>query len=164
MKRWQKLIPAVLLGCGLLFGSAMIPAAHSQEDGGNRKMIYMFSADFPPNTMAQYPSPPIQETKFWQMLDRSMSATPDLALTQSIEDADYQIELRCGGVMNCTKLIVDVKDSKRTLLTTFVLRNYNTFIGLFGRPRLEAVSDEIAQRLDEHIKHFSQGGYGFSNQ
>jgi hypothetical protein len=163
MKRWQKLLPALIVGCGLLFGSAFPQLAHSQEGGTNRKMIYMFSADFPPNVMTQYPSPPLQETKFWQMLDRSMSTTSDLALTQSLEDADYQIELRCSGVLNCTKLIVDVKDPKRTLLTTFTVNKYSPYLGLFGRPKLELVSQTLTQKLDEHIQRLSQGGYGYSD-
>lgn len=160
MKRWFKVLPAVLLGCGLLVNTCFPQLAHSQEGATNRKMIYLFSADFPQNTLAQYPTPPIQETKFWQLLDHDMSGTQDLTLTENLEDADYQIELRCGGVINCSKLVVDIKDSKRTLLNTFTLSTYS-FFGL-TRPNLVSVSQDLTQKLDEHLKQLAQGGYGFS--
>ena len=162
MKRWQKLLPAVLLGCSLLVSSAFPPLAHSQESASNRKVIYMFSSEFPPNTMTQYPTPPLQETQFWKLLDRDFSATQDLALTDTLEDADYQIELRCGGIMNCAKVVVDVKDSKRTLLTTFSLDNYSVFWWGIGQPKLPLVSQMLTQKLDERLKQLAQGGYGYT--
>lgn len=161
MKRWQQLLPAVLLGCGLLVSSAFPLLAHSQEGGSNRKAIYLFSTEFPPSVFTQYPSPPLQETKFWQQLDKDISATQDLVLTQSLEDADYQVELRCSGVINCTRLIVDIKDSKRSLLTSFNLTKYTPHFGL-GRPNLTYVSQKLTQKLDEHLKLLEKGGYGYS--
>jgi hypothetical protein len=159
MKRWQKLFPAMLLGCGLLVSSVFPLLAHSQEAGTNRKAIYLFSTEFPPSLLTQYPTPPIQETKFWQILDKNISETQDLSLTQNLEDADYQVELRCSGILNCTRLVVDVKDSKRMLLTSFNVTNYSTYFG-FGRPDLNLVSQRLTQKLDEHLKLLGQGGYG----
>lgn len=161
MKRWQHLLPAILLGFGLLMNSLFPLLAHSQAGDANRKQIYIFSAEFPPNTLAQYPAPPIQETQFWQLLDKEFSTTRDLALTENLEYADYQVELRCGGVINCTKLIVDVKDSKRTLLTTFTMSNFSLYFNL-GRPNLSYVAQKLTQKLDDRIQKFSQGGYGYT--
>ena len=161
MKRWQHLLPAILLGFGLLMNSLFPLLAHSQEGDTNRKQIYLFSTEFPPNTLTQYPAPPLQETKFWQLLDKEFAATPDLSLTENLEDADYQVEVRCGGIINCTKLIVDVKDSKRTLLTTFTMSNAPIYLNLV-RPNLPYVAQKLTQKLDTHIQKFSQGGYGYT--
>lgn len=161
MKRWQKLLPAVLLSLGLLGSSVFPQLAHSQEDGTHRKVVYLFTTDFPPSVMTQYPSPPLQETKFWQLLDKNFTATQDLSLTDSLEDADYRVELRCSGILNCTRLIVDVKDSKRTLLSSFNLTNYSSYWGL-GKPNLNFVSQQLTQKLDEHLKLLDKGGYGYS--
>jgi len=151
------------VGFCLLINSMFPLLAHSQESETNRKQIYLFSSEFPPNTLAQYPAPPIQETKFWQLLDKEFAATPDLALTENLEDADYQVELRCGGIINCTKMIVDVKDSKRTLLTTFTMNNFPFGFNLI-RLNLPYVTQQLTQKLDDHIQKFSQGGYGYTEE
>lgn len=174
MKQGHKVLPISLLGLCLLAGSLMPLAAQGQDaddDYGQpavsssttgRKMLHLFSADFPPNPLSQYPSPPAKETRFWQLLDKEMAATPDLTLTESLEDADYRIELRCGGILNCSKLLVDVKDPNRTVLTSFTLKKVSNLGGL-GSPRLEQVAHELAQTLDERIKLLDQGGYGHTD-
>jgi hypothetical protein len=161
MTVWQKALHLTLIGGGLLTSMAFPSLAHSQEATDSRKMIYMFSAEFPPNVMAQYPRPPIQETKFWQLLDKEISASSDLAMTETMEDADYQVELRCGGILNCTRLIVDVKDSKRTLLTSFNLSHFSPYGGL-GKPKLDIVAHQLTQKLDERLNSLQKGGYGFT--
>lgn len=127
-----------------------------------RKRIYLFSSDFPSDPLAQYPSPPAEETQFWRLLDKDMSATNDLTLTPDPARADYRVELRCGGIFRCSRLRVDVKTSQRQMLTSFSLKNVNNFWGL-GSPRLDQVSHELTLRLGEHIHSLPQGGTGNSN-
>lgn len=136
------------------------PAVASTPAG--RKMLYLFSTDFPPNGVAQYPTPPSKETRFWQLLDREIGRTSDLTLTDNVSDADYRVELRCGGVFNCSKLLVDVKSPDRIVLTSFKLKNFATFFGL-GVPRLEQVARDLSVTLDQRIKLLEQGGYGHTD-
>ncbi len=161
MRRWPGLLPTLLLGCVLLVNSVSPLLAHSQEAATSRKNIYIFNPEFPPSVMAQYPTPPLQETRFWQLLDKNFNATGDLALTQNLEDADYQVELRCSGVVNCTRLIVDVKDAKRTQLVSFSFGKYTPYWGL-GAPNLPYVAQQLSEKLNEHLKLLNQGGYGYS--
>ena len=127
-----------------------------------RKRIYLFSTDFPSDPLAQYPSPPAKETQFWRLLDKNMATTNDLILTSDPAQADYQVELRCGGVFNCSVLRVDVKTPRRQMLTSFRMKRINHFWGL-GSARLDEVSRELTLRLDEHIRALPQGGYGNSD-
>jgi hypothetical protein len=136
------------------------PAVVSSPVG--RKMLYLFSTDFPPNTVAQYPTPPAKETRFWQLLDREIGRTSDLSLTENALEADYRVELRCGGVFNCSKLLVDVKSPDRIVLTSFKLKNFASFLGL-GAPRLEQVARELSRTLDQRIQLLEQGGYGHTD-
>lgn len=175
MKQWNRIVPIGLLGLCLVAGSLLPQAAQGQDADDDyysqpavsssvtgRKMLHLFSADFPPNQLSQYPTPPAKETRFWQLLDKEMAATPDLTLTESLEDADYRIELRCGGVFNCSKLLVDVKDPNRTVLTSFTLKKFSPWAGL-GAPRLGQVAHDLAQTLDSRIKLLDQGGYGHTD-
>jgi hypothetical protein len=150
-----------MVGLSVLAGCLPPLTAQSQEFTGGRKMLYLFSLDFPPDIPAKYPIPPIQETRFWRLMDREIQATDNLALTENMEAADYRVELRCSGVLNCSELAVDVKDAQRNVLTSFVIKNIAPFFGL-GRPDLDKVSRQLAIRLDERIKLLNQGGYGIS--
>jgi hypothetical protein len=127
-----------------------------------RKHIYLFSTDFPSDPLAQYPSPPAEETQFWRLLDKDMAATNALSLTADPAQADYRVELRCGGIFRCSRLRVDVKTPQRQMLTSFSLKNVNNFWGL-GAARLDQVSRELSLRLDEHIRALPQGGQGHSD-
>jgi hypothetical protein len=160
MRSWKRLL-LVMVGLSVITGCLSPLTAQSQEFTGGRKMLYLFSLDFPPDIPAQYPIPPIQETRFWRLLDREIQATDSLALTENMEMADYRVELRCSGVLNCSELAVDVKDAQRNVLTSFVIKHIAPFFGL-GRPDLDKVSRRLAIQLDERIKRLDQGGYGFS--
>jgi len=126
-----------------------------------RKKVYLFTADFPQNVFTQFPSPPLEETTFWKLLNKEMASTSGLVLTSDPEKADYRVEMRCSGVFNCSRLIVDVKSPERNPLTSFSLTHINRFEGL-GSPMLDKVSHELAQRLDERIRLIPRGGYGYS--
>jgi hypothetical protein len=162
MKRWQNIVPLALAGLSLVSLAFSPQAAHSQDAEAGRKLLYLFSTDFPPNPVVQYPSPPVKETKFWQLLDKEMSSTQDLTLTDNLEDANYRIELRCAGVFNCSKLMVDVKSPKRDVLTSFSIKNISSYYGL-GSPKLDQVAQKLTQKLDERIKLLDEGGYGHTD-
>lgn len=173
MKNWQKILPITLVGLCLAFSGLMPLAAQGQDADEDydyetpavttpvkeRKLLHLFSTDFPPNMVSQYPTPAVKETRFWQLLDREMAATSDLSLTENMEYADYRVELRCGGVFNCSKLLVSVKNPERIVLTSFTLKNFAPFWGL-GAPRLNQVARDLTQTLDERINLLDQGGYG----
>ena len=128
----------------------------------DRKKVYLFTADFPQNVFTQFPSPPLEETTFWKLLNKEMASTSGLTLIADPEKADYRVEMRCSGVFNCSRLIVDVKSPERNPLTSFSLTHINRFEGL-GSPMLDKVSHELAQRLDERIRLIPRGGYGYSS-
>jgi hypothetical protein len=136
----------------------MQPAAYNEATSA-RKTIYLFSGDFPQNLFTQYPTPPIKETRFWQFMDKEMSGTGDLRLTEDPTRADYRVELRCSGLRNCSKLMVDIKDPNRNLLSSFSLKRFSSLGGL-GDPKLDVVARELTQKLDERLKLLPQGGYG----
>lgn len=157
MKRWTQILPVALTAIALLSGSLLVQPAHS-EDGG-RKQLFFFSSDFPPNPAAQVPVLPIQETQFWQLLDRETKATDDLAVTENMEKADYRVDLRCGGVMGCSKLVVDIRNPERDVLGSFTIKNVKGFLGL-EPVKLDLVARQLTQKLDERFKQLDQGGYG----
>lgn len=175
--RWPLVFPVVLAAFslvslaglpGLAWGEdANVPQLRPEgnpavlHDSGTmaRKRLYFFSTDFPPSLVGQYPSPPTEETRFWQLLDKEMATTDDLRLTADPAEADYRIELRCTGVLNCSRLLVDIKSPTRDVLASFSLRKINRF-GAFGAPNLDLVSKELTTRLDERLKLLPQGGYG----
>lgn len=175
MKKRQTIFSLMaLLAFPLVVASLLPVVAQAQDDDdlysqpavvstpAGRKMLYLFSTDFPPNGVAQYPTPPSKETRFWQLLDREIGRTSDLTLTDDVSQADYRVELRCGGVLNCSKLLVDVKTPDRIVLTSFKLKNFSPFLGL-GVPRLEQVAHELSVTLDQRIKLLDQGGYGHTD-
>lgn len=174
MKNWQKILPITLVGLCLAFSGLTPLASHAQDADEDyetpavtapvkeRKLLHLFSTDFPPNLASQYPTPAAKETLFWQLLDREMAATSDLSLTDNLEDADYRIELRCGGVLNCSKLLVSVKSPDRIVLTSFTLKKFAPLWGL-GAPRLNQVAHELTQTLHERINLLDQGGYGHTD-
>jgi hypothetical protein len=160
MKSWRHSLTVGIVGLSILAGGLLPLVAHSQEASG-RKMLHLFSLDFPPDPVVMSPSPALQETRFWQLMDREMQATSDLALTEDIEHADYRVELRCAGLLNCSQLAVDIKDPNRNLLASFSLKNIAHYWGL-GKPDLDKVSRQLTIRLDEQIQLLNQGGYGYS--
>lgn len=157
MKPWQRRVLLGIAGLSIL-SNCLAPAFAQDFDG--RKSVHLFSLNFPPDQIAQYPIPPMQETRFWQLLDREMQATDHLTLTESLEEADYRVELNCSGIFNCSELAVDIKDAQRNLLTSFTLKHIAPFWGL-GKPNLDKISRQLAIRLDERIKQLGQGGYGY---
>jgi hypothetical protein len=159
MKRWQMMFPVALVGLSLAVGSLAPQPAHAQE-GGARKTLYIFSTDFPSAEVMQVPPPPVQETKFWQLMDKEMQATNSLQLTESMEKADYRVDLRCGGIANCEKLVVDIKDPNRNVLSTFTLTGYKPYYRFFGPPNLEKVAHDLTARLAERLHDIDQGGFG----
>jgi hypothetical protein len=175
MRNWQNILPVSLLGFSLMLGALIPVMAQAQDTEGDdystpavstpstcRKMLHLFSSDFPPNPLGQYPTPPVQETRFWQLLDKEMAATTDLTLTDNLEDADYRIELRCGGIFHCSKLLVDVKNPDRIVLTSFKLEKFAPFRGL-GNPRLEQVARDLSRTLQKRIELLDKGGFGHTD-
>ncbi len=135
------------------------PAAYQSDSNPNTKRIYLFTTDFPPASFGQYPSPPIKETRFWQDVDKEMTAGQRLSLTDDPTQADYRVELRCSGILNCSKLVVDLKSPKRDVLATFPIIHINSYGG-FGSPNLEKVAKVLNEELIHHIDLLGQGGYG----
>ncbi len=170
---WKTVFSVAALGLCLSTAS-LLPLASAQDENASfssaqdtgaassRKLLYLFTTDFPHDPMTQYPSPPVKETRFWQLLDKEMANTSNLTLTENVEEADYRIELRCGGVVNCSKLLVDVKDPHRTVLTSFTIKNVSKFWGL-GPAKLPEVAYSLSQKLDERIKLLDKGGYGHTD-
>jgi hypothetical protein len=69
--------------------------------------------------------------------------------------------LRCGGVFNCSKLIVDVKDTNRTVLTSFAIKNFAYFY--IGAPDLNIVAQRLTNTLEKRLQLLDKGGYGYTN-
>jgi hypothetical protein len=161
MRRWQNIVLMTLIAMGWAITAWLFHAAYSQDSvpAAPRKMIHLFSSDFPPNPVAQYPSPPMRETQFWQLLDKEMATTSSLTLTENLEDADYRVELRCTGVFNCSRLLVDIKNMDRDVLASFTIKNIAYWH--VGPPKLDLVAQRLTKKLDERLQLLDKGGYGF---
>lgn len=157
MIRWKTLVPTALIGLLLLGAVAKMPAAEAQD--ASRKVIYLYSLDFPPDAMVQTPSPALHETRFWRLMESEFAKTNDLALTQNLEEADYRVELRCGGIRKCSKLMVDIKNPQRDVLASFALKSIRP---LLTPPNLEQVVHDLTERVDEKLYEMEQGRYGFT--
>ena len=185
MKRWQTLVPTLLLA--LLAATVTIGPALSQNDGDlppadpgiqapasepvappvdapavapPRKVVYLYSLDFPPDIYATNPIPALHETDFWRLMDKEMAQTPDLALTENLEEADYRVELRCSGIISCTHLVVDIKNPQRDVLASFTMKKMRP--SLFGKPNLPIVAKNLTAKIDERINAMNKGDYGYS--
>ncbi len=169
MTAWKKILPTALIGLSIAIANFVpvhsqeeTPAVATQEETtGSRKVIYISSGDFPPNAVTQIPTPAAAQTRFWQLMDKEVQNTQTLALTESLEQADYRVDLRCAGILNCSQLAVDVKDTDRNVLASFKLKNYSPLWGL-AAPNLEKVAHDLTNRLDERIRMLGKGGYGYS--
>lgn len=160
MKLRQHVLPLLGVGLSLLATTVLLAQPAHSDDTKPRKLIYLFSHDFPLDTFSSEPTPPVSTTRFWQLMDKEIKATPDLTLTESVDKADYRVELRCGGIRECSKLVVDIETPTRDVLASFNIRN-GMRSGRFNRkPNLEIVAQELTQRLDERFKLLEQGGYG----
>lgn len=162
MIRWNQLIPTALVG-GLLLG-AIVPALQAQAQDAPqsppaRKILFLSSLDFPPDAFVQNPTPALSETRFWRLMEAEVNKTGDLALTQNLEEADYRVELRCAGVRNCSKLVVDIKNPQRDVLASFSLKGIRP---LLTPPNLALVAKNLTERIDEKLYQMEQGQYGYT--
>lgn len=127
----------------------------------NRKVVYLFNQDYPPQTLVGYPTPPMSTAHFWKMLDKEMRQTQTLGLTENLEEADYNVEVKCSGIMGCSKLRVYIKSPKRDVLTAYTLRGIKQN-PIAHRP-VDQVAKRLAQSLEERISKLEQGDFGYGN-
>jgi len=188
-KPWQQMMQIALVGLGVAAFSLSIQPVSSQEaspepqpavhetpadaqampasgqetpvsmEGSSRKTVYLFSPDFPRADGLNFTPEAIKETRFWQLLDREMRANGNLRLTENMEEADYRVELRCGGAFSCSTLMVDVKDMNRDVLASFTLKHFAPVAGL-GPIKWQSLAHDLTHRLDERLRLLDQGGYG----
>jgi hypothetical protein len=152
MKRWIALI-SLMVGIGT-FSAALAPVAHA--DGEARSKIYIFTQDFPPDIFFQHPQPPVSTTKFWKLLNHEIQERTNLELTPNLEEANYRVDLRCGGVVHCNRVRVDVMTPYRDVLTSYDLPG--KILGFW--PNVSLMSQRLATTLDIKIAALEDGGFG----
>ena len=158
MKRFVALAAAALMFGGLATCPAMAQDTPADE---TRKVIYLFNQDYPPAGIVQHPTHPVQLTKFWQVLDKQMRETRNLALTESVEDADYRVEIKCAGITHCSKLRVYLQSPQRDVLSAFTLHKVKPLFLSANTVQMEGVAQRLATRLQESIDALEEGGYGY---
>ena len=127
-----------------------------------RKVIYLFNQDYPPASIVQHPTHPVALTKFWQLLDKEMRGTRNLALSESVEDADYRVDIKCAGISQCGKLRVYLQSPQRDVLSSFTLKNVkSSFFSAPSHGVMDSVAKRLAERLQESIDALEEGGYGY---
>lgn len=159
MKRWISLLSILFTLGGMMSLAAPNAQAQNQDpaqDGPGRKMIYMFSDDFPPDLFFQHPQPPVRTTRFWQILDKAMNENTDLQLTEDVEEANYRVELMCTGITWCGKVRVDVMTPNRDVLATYSIPGKLPFLW----PNIAVTAQRIASTLDSRIAAIEEGGVG----
>ncbi|MEM0952060.1 MAG: hypothetical protein AAGI66_07970 [Cyanobacteria bacterium P01_H01_bin.74] len=120
------------------------------------RKVYVFSSDFPPGGLINYPASSQKQSAFWGDLNQAFLNTPRLMLTNAVEDADYRVELRCSGIVNCKHLTVDLKSAKRVALTAFRLKDIRNW---FGDPDYSLVSTRLVEVLNQKIAQVERGGF-----
>lgn len=152
----NRLLTGAVIGLCFVLTSFTMTSAHAQEASDGRHSIYVFSNGFPPDKWAQYPSPAVKTAFFWEQFHQQVLGSQNLALTDQPDTADYIVELQCGGIRNCSKLIVNIKSPSRDLLGSFKLSKIS---GLFHSPRLEHVAKRLSSTLDKHILAIENGEF-----
>ncbi|MDX2085865.1 MAG: hypothetical protein SFZ03_10815 [Candidatus Melainabacteria bacterium] len=151
--------------------ATLLPLAWANElsghdDGGLRSgspshhppvRLYVINPDFPPARFSDYPLPPVEETRFWQLLDTALDKTQTLTLTENIEQADYRVELLCTGITYCSKLQVNVYSPQRDALASYQLKVRRYPWQSFDLARTASV---LGSTLTERVALLQQGGVG----
>ena len=125
-----------------------------------RKPVYIYSPDYPQSGLMNKPA---RQTDFVKFLNQSLSETRNLTLTNSVEDAQYRVDVLCGGIAYCTQLKVYIKSPHRDVLTAYSLPNIKSTWWLKPAP-LSDVAHRLADTLQTHIDQLDQGGYGYQNK
>jgi hypothetical protein len=116
----------------------------------------MFTQDFPPDILFEHPIPPVKETRFWQLVDQSMRNKSSLELTESLEDANYRVELECAGIVWCTKVRVNLMTPNRDVLATYSIPGRPMMLP----PNLSLFAKRLTETLDYRVAAIEQGGLG----
>ena len=156
----MKRIMVMALLAGLL-GSVDLLAAQAQDTPDTRKVVYLLNPDYPPAGIVDHPTQPVQITHFWQVLDQEMHATKNLALSESMENADYRVEMKCAGITYCSKLRVYVQSPQRDVLSAFTLNKVKSPFSSVNKAQMSDVAKRLAQRLQTSISQLEEGGYGY---
>jgi len=159
----MKRIFALAAAFGLILAGSAFDRASAQDTPADveRKVIYLFNQDYPPAGIVQHPTHPVSLTKFWQVLDKQMRESRSLALSESLEDADYRVEIKCAGITHCSKLRVYIKSPQRDVLSAFTLHKVKAGLFTPSAELMDNVASRLAQRLQESIDALEEGGYGY---
>jgi hypothetical protein len=112
--------------------------------------VYIFSYDFPTSWYFKNTKTTEASTDFYGLLQQSIATTPLLTLVPLAADADYQVNLRCGGVIDCDKVAVDVYDRKGQLTNTFKIRTRKWPV-ILGHKQLASVANVLVDTLDRQL-------------
>jgi len=162
-------IPVTALGVCLGIGNLLTALAQTdpaeqnmQYSNNTKKVLYINSPDYPPDPM-QYPQNPTKKTEFWKEMDRALTTTRNLTITENLEQADYRVNIKCGGIIHCSKLKVYIESPKRDVLASYTLPNIKK-VATSDQPKpISNTASRLAATLQEHIDKLQQGGYGYSN-
>lgn len=165
-------VPVTVLGVCLGVGNLLTALAQTdpseqnmQYSGGSdaRKVLFINSPDYPSEALAQYPQNPATKTEFWKEMDRAMRTTRNLSITENLEQADYRVNIKCGGLIHCSKLKVYIENPKRDVLASYTLPKVKKTATKDQERPIANTASRLAATLQEHIDKLSQGGYGYSN-
>ena len=168
-KRWF-LIPAMVVALGIT--ALQIDPLHAQESSGDdagirsaqetpstgKRVIYVQNSEFPPNEVfVSYPPNQKRKTRFWEYLDKELAAN-NMRLTENMEEADYRVDLKCAGIIQCSRLQVFIESPNRDVLTSFPVEQVRL---LYTPPQVPIVARRISEKLEQHLNLLEKGGYGY---
>ncbi|MBX2860589.1 MAG: hypothetical protein KTR14_05105 [Vampirovibrio sp.] len=115
--------------------------------------IFLYNQDYPTNdALMRFPRPADENTKFLGYLGHEFQTTNWLSLTETTEEADYRVDIKCAGIIYCTKLRVYVKSPDRAILSSYTLD--------IKKKPVEIVASDLANTLASRISKVEQGYTG----
>jgi hypothetical protein len=111
----------------------------------------------PAQWVAQYPGDPIIDTLFKKHLVEAFYKHGPMVLDTNVDNVDYRVEGRCGGVWHCSELQLNLFDQQRNLLGTTYLKRAK--MG-YGDAALKMYAEQIAQVVAQRIRDLDYKAYG----
>ena len=126
------------------------PATASEAETSEKLSLYIYSYDYPPSWYYKGTRTVKGKADFQTHLENAIAETPLFSLVPLAVNANYQVNLRCGGFIDCDKLIVDVYDPKGNLANSFKIRTRKWPVFL-GAKEMSEVTKTLFENLEKQL-------------
>jgi hypothetical protein len=149
-------LTALLVLC--VAGNLTSQAQPAGEQSNSGTTVYFTSLSFPYVGLGQVPPKAEDETVFLSTLANTLKTNSNITLTNQPEQADITVKLECGGIVQCSTLMLDFYSPEGQFLSRLKLPGHkNPFV----KANPEAYVPSIAQGLASQLQAIQQQGrYG----